>query len=399
VSLRRRPPLRRRSTAEAASSNLPAGNIDFPAPGAVVPRTPLIVTGWALGADGPAAKMLVLINGGRPTEARLGSSSRDDVGAEYPGVPDAARSGWDAVLDVRDVPGPDATLTALARTGSGWTEVASLEIQLEAPQPASDGRHAVFTIARDESTFLPIWLEYYGRHYDPADIYVLDNDSSDASTDGLEGRCHVVPVHRAASAGEGSASILLWLKGTVEDFQRFLLRSYTTVLFAEIDEFVVPDPARHPSLGAYIANLEGPAACCSGYNVVHYPEEPAIDFGRPLLRQRRYWHPSPHWYSKRLLSRIPLSWSIGFHDEYNAPDAKPDPDLCLVHLHRVDYEYCLERHRRSAGHQWSANDLQFNLSWHQRIAEPEEFREWFFHGEDLEGPGREEIPERIRDLL
>ena len=81
------------------------------------------------------------------------------------------------------------------------------------------------------------------------------------------------------------------------------------------------------------------------------------------------------------------------------PLVQPDPGLFLIHLHRVDYEYCLARHRASAGREWPEDDLRFNLSWHQRIAEPAEFRDWFFGGEDLEGTPRQEIPERIREVV
>jgi hypothetical protein len=192
----------------------------------------------------------------------------------------------------------------------------------------------------------------------------------------------------------------MWIKGTVQDFQAFLLRSYETVLYAEVDEFVVPDPSRHADLGSYIDEFEGAAATCTGYNVVHYPQEgePPLRFDEPVLCQRRFWHRSPQ-YSKRLLSRVPLTWNVGFHQEFSVPDAPPDPGLLLVHLHRVDYDYCLARHRLAASGNWNEEDLQFNLTWHQRVIEPDEFHHWFFHGEDLEGQGREPIPERVRDAF
>ena len=44
-------------------------------------------------------------------------------------------------------------------------------------------RRAVVTMVHNESVFLPIWLRYYSRFFAPEDIYVLDNDSTDGSTD------------------------------------------------------------------------------------------------------------------------------------------------------------------------------------------------------------------------
>lgn len=360
----------------------------------------MIVTGWALDESGPVDSLIVLVDG-RPTPARVGSR-REDVAASYPGVLGADRAGWDAIVDVRGIARPTASVSALARRrGGGWFEIASSEIRLAELGPRPDARCAVFTIARNEPAFLPVWLRYYGAHFDASDVYVLDNDSTDRSADGLEGSCNLLTVHRDESA-EGGASVLVWLEGVVESFFSFLLRSYDAVLFTDVDEFIVPDPERYAGgLREYVESFPGPAATCSGYNVVHQPDEGEgpLRFDEPILRQRGFWHHSPHWYSKRVLGRIPLSWNIGFHDEYNAPEVEPDPELFLLHMHRVDYDYCQARHAASAEREWPEDDVRLNLSWHQRIAEPGEFRKWFYGGEDLEGTARESIPERLRDAL
>jgi hypothetical protein len=371
----------------------PAGSIDEPASGSAIERGSLLARGWALDADGPFGSLMLVVDDRHATQLRPASSPLE-VAMRYSEVPNHKHGGWDAILDLRGVEGPTATLALLGRrrTDGEWLEMDRSEIRV-APYERSEGRHAVFTIVQNEPVFLPLWLCYYGRHFEPSDIYVLDHGSTDGSTDDLGGSCNVVEVQHDESFDHA------WLKGTVEDYQAFLLRSYDAVLFAEADEFVVPDPARYQDLGAYIDRLEGPAACCTGYNVVHYPDEPALRFDQPVLRQRRYWHPAPRWYSKRLLSRIPLSWQYGFHDELNAPFVKPDPDLYLVHLHRVDYDCCLARHRAVTERNWYEPDRQRNLGRHYRVVDPEEYREWFYHGFDLEHTARELIPDRIREAL
>lgn len=357
-----------------------------------MPRLPLVANGWALGGESPIAEALVVVDDRTATAARLGFST-PEIAARHPGVPGAERCGWATELDLRGAPGPEVRMALLVRMAAGeWRQLDHVEIRVEAPGALAGRSRAAFTIAQNEPRFLPLWLRHYGRHFDPADIYVLDHDSSDGSTEGLEGVCNVVPVHREESFDH------MWLRGAVEDFQSFLLRSYETVLFAEVDELVVADPRRYRDLGHYMDELESSAACCSGYNVVHYPEEAPLRFEEPILAQRRYWHPSPN-YSKRLVARIPLSWNAGFHKEFNAPDALPDPDLYLIHLHRADYEYCLARHRAAASRKWPEGDLQWNLGWHQRVVEDGEFREWFFNGADLEGAEREPIPEHLRAEL
>jgi len=253
------------------------------------------------------------------------------------------------------------------------------------------GRRAAFTIVHNEPLWLPLWLKHYRRFFAAEDIYVLDHDSTDDSTRDLAGECIVVPVHREAAFDHR------WLRSVVQDFQAFLLRSHEVVLFAEVDEFIVADPQRYAGLDAYIDQLEGSAVRCSGFNVVQQTGEPALRFDSPLLAQRGYWHPSPY-YSKRLISRIPLRWTVGFHEEFNAPEKAPDPELLLLHLQRADYDTCLRRHRASVARDWSRYDVEKGLGSQNRISDPHEFEEWFRAGPEDDG-SREPIPDHIKELL
>jgi hypothetical protein len=144
-------------------------------------------------------------------------------------------------------------------------------------------RCAVFTIMQNEPVFLPLWLRHYGRHFAPADLYVLDHQSTDGSALEASRRCgaRLVPVFREHSFDHD------WLCQTVRLFQAFLLQSYRYVLFAEADEFVVPDPRAFAGLADFVEALDRPYARCLGLNVVHWRDrEPPLDFKRPLLAQR-----------------------------------------------------------------------------------------------------------------
>ena len=351
------------------------------------------IGGWVFDEAGPLEGALLVAGVGPATRPRLGIW-RQDVGDAFPAVAHAGASGFEADIDLRAAPAGPLRIALLVRTMAGnWEEAACTEVAIAPSEPERRiGRpRAAFTIAQNEPLMLPVWLDYYSRYFDPQDLYVIDHDSSDGSTSELSGRCRVVPVHRTASFDHR------WLRSTVESFQRFLLQSYETVLFAEVDELVVADPSRYTGLDAYIDALERPAARCSGFNVVHQPDEPPLRFGQPLLAQRRYWHASLQ-YSKRLLSRVPLSWSEGFHVEYNAPDDPPDPALMLVHLHRIDYDSCLAHHRSTASRNWSEDDIARGDGAQNRIAASEEFERWFRDGQDLDAP-RELIPEHIRAVL
>jgi hypothetical protein len=366
--------------------------IDEPVAGASIERGAVRVSGWVLDEAGLLESALLVVGDGPGTGVRLGVW-RPDVGEAHPTVAHASSSGFEGTVDLRAVAGETVRIALLVRLCDGtWREAAAVDVKTAAPSLERDGMRprAAFTIAQNEPVMLPLWLSYYGRYFDPDDLYVLDHDSSDGSTEGLEGRCRVVPVHRQTYDHD-------WLRSIVESFQAFLLRSYDTVLFTDSDEFVLADPSRYSGLDDYIAKLTRPAARCTGFNVVQQPDEPPLRFDAPLLAQRRRWHASLL-YSKRLLSRIPLRWSEGFHLEYSAPDDSPDPELLLVHLHRVDYDTCLARHRMAFARDWKEADLLQGLGAQNRIIEPDEFEEWFRHGPELDTPS-ELIPEHIRSLL
>lgn len=353
----------------------------------------LHLAGVVLDDDAPLDGAMVVADDSSSARVRLGIW-REDVRAERPDVEHSAACGFEATLDVRrSEPGP-LRIALLVSRGGQWEEAAAVTVEV---RPSAGGREglrerAAFTIVHDEATMLPVWLAHGERSFEPGDLYVLDHGSSDGSTDDLDDRCHVIRVHREAEFDHD------WLRSTVESFQAFLLRSYDTVVFTEVDELLVPDPRRYPGgLADYLTHLDRPAARATGFNLVHQPDEPPLDFEAPILAQRSRWHLSKL-YSKRLVARRPLRWSLGFHEEFAAPDDPPDPDLLLVHLHRADRDACLARHRRSAAANWREEDVERGLGAQNLIAAPAEFDEWFYRGEDLDAPS-ELIPDHYRDAL
>jgi hypothetical protein len=375
-------------------SGLLSGNIEAPRQGERVGRCGFLVTGWALDAVAPLPSVLLTLND-RVVATVTPSRPRPDLAARHPHIPHAATCGWQAVLDLSSAPAGPAVLGLTALTVAGHTlRLAAVELTLTADPPDATRPACAFTIVQNESFFLPRWLDYYGRHFDAADLFVLDHQTTDGSTTGLEGRCQVIRVHRSMSFDH------YWLKRTVERFQAFLLTSYETVLFAEADEFILPHPERYRGLADYIRRMPGPLARCTGFEVVHDPSEPALRPAEPLLRQRTHWHPSAL-YSKTLLARHPLTWVVGFHEVVDPPmpALAPDPDLVLAHLHRVDFDRCLARHEAAARRRWSAADVEKGLGFQSRIVEPSAFAQWFHHDADRTNGPRQRVPACFQELL
>jgi hypothetical protein len=358
--------------------------------GAEVAAGVVQLSGWLLHTGGSAGDAVVLV--GDATAVPVSCDvDRPDVARAFPTVPGAVRSGWTVSVDLGASPSGRVDLALVARRRSGaWSEVCRSHLTVVATGPDPRKERAAFTIVQNEPQFLPLWYRFYRAHFAEADLFVLDHGSTDGTTSALRGTCNVVPVHRSRSFDHE------WLRSTVAAFQRFLLQSYEVVLFAEVDELVLPDPARFPDLASYVAQWHGPAARCTGFNVTQEPGEEALAFDAPILAQRRWWHRAPL-YDKTLLARRPLGWSVGFHSESTAR-VDPDPDLLLVHLHRVDYSYCLDRHRAAAARPWNELDLAAGHGWQNRVTETDEFRTWYFHGSDL-GGAAEPISEAVRGAL
>lgn len=248
---------------------------------------------------------------------------------------------------------------------------------------------AVFTIARNESFFLPRWLSYYS--YLKADLFVLDHESADGSTTGIDAK--VVPVHREHTDDVG------WMLRTVTEFQHGLLSHYHRVLFAEVDEILCPDPQSYPStkyspLQCYLDCNQQSTLTATGYDVCNCPGDAPFDPRRPLLFQRK-WKRNGR-YDKTLISTKPLEWEVGFHrlkgvregtDEHN-----PDPNLLLIHLHYMDREIAWSRLvSRMAGKTPAPGDW----AWQNKYVEKEPFDRDF----DATVEGAVEVPDRWRRML
>ena len=250
------------------------------------------------------------------------------------------------------------------------------------PVAGAKRRKAVFTMVHNEKRMLPIWLNYYSKHFGPDDIYVLDHDSDDGSTAGSGFKR--IPV----SSDEFDN---VWQLRQVEQQQRKLLETYDTVLFTDVDEIVVP----HPSLGDltdYMNTFEEPFVTCMGYEIIHLPDrEDPFDFDRKVLDQRHYWFENPA-YSKAVLVTEPASWEPGFHRRADG-HFNVDPDLYMVHLHRLDYDLCLERHVNWSSRRWSKRRLEEGWGSHNGITETEEFRQWYF-----ESSGFKTYPALIHEI-
>jgi hypothetical protein len=253
------------------------------------------------------------------------------------------------------------------------------------PEPGTRSR-ALITMVHNEPVFLPIWLGYYSRFFAPEDIYVFDNETDDGSTAG-EGFVRIPVRHNRVDHR--------WMVRTIQTLQHELLDRYDMVLVTDVDEIVAPDP-RQGTLGEYLDRFDEDWVNCLGYELLHARDEPPLQIDRPILAQRHYWYFNDA-YNKAALATKPLDWTPGFHGRTDGKYAL-DPDLRLIHLHRMDYELCLERHRTRSRRRWARRDARRGWAGHNRIVDEHEFDRWFYEDAYFErfAVKPEEIPEQWR---
>ena len=243
-------------------------------------------------------------------------------------------------------------------------------------------RRAVITIVHNEPVFLPIWLAYYSRFFAPDEIYVFDHESTDGSTE--RGGFVRIPVTHDSVDHR-------WMVETIERLQHELLETYDMVLVTDVDEIVIPHP-RAGTLGEYLDRFNEDWVNCLGYELLHMRDsEPPLALHRPILDQRGHWFYNDG-YDKAALATVPMSWRPGFHGREDF-HFNLDPDLRLVHLHRMDYGICLARHRIRSRRDWAPLDARERWAIHNRVTEDAEFERWFY--EDSCFPNLEIQPERI----
>jgi hypothetical protein len=251
------------------------------------------------------------------------------------------------------------------------------------PALATPRRRAIITMVHNEPVFLPLWLSYYSRWFAPGDIYVLDNDTTDGSTSG-DGFVRI-PAPRASVDA-------LWTLETIQALQHELIERYDIVMVTDVDEFVAPVPQRG-DLGTYLDDFDEEWVNCLGYELLHLKDsEPTFDPARPVLSQRRHWFHNDA-YDKAALTTAPVTWRAGFHGRADF-HFKLDPDLRLVHLHRMDYEICRRRHETRRVRAYARRDRDERWALHNQITEAREFERWFYEDSCFEGLAieLEEIP-------
>jgi len=196
-------------------------------------------------------------------------------------------------------------------------------------------------MVRNEGRMLRKWVDHYAGQVGADHLVVIDDSSDDGSTDDLG--CKVERIKPITDHFE------LARMRIVSEVAAKLLRKHDAVVFADADEFIVPDPARFDGLRDFVAaHADEAAVGVLGLNVVHHlAGEGPLTFDRPFLDQRRLAKFIPL-LCKPSVKLTKKPWAAASHGVRGA-SFSVSPDLYMFHMKFADRGH-LQRtaeHRRA----------------------------------------------------
>lgn len=193
----------------------------------------------------------------------------------------------------------------------------------------------------NEAVLLPVWLKHYARQIGSQHCYVLDHGSSDGSTRNISAQVTTLPRSQPDEHLRAVAA---------NDYCATLLDAYDYVLFTDVDELVVADPDKAPTLKHWIAwNRRLPAVVSPfGVDILHdHENESEIDWNKPISKQRKLIRPFSALCKPTLVKERP-TWGAGFHFTQK-PSKAYIAELFLFHLAFCDNRMLEDRQiRRNA---------------------------------------------------
>ena len=202
-------------------------------------------------------------------------------------------------------------------------------------------------MVKNEGIFMPFWLKHYTKYFEPQDLYV----HSDGSSDNTEDLCKAAGVNfypiipGTIPVGKNDRYIKIVIQQ--------LLEKYDCVLFAESpDDIIVPGPVHNHDLRAYMDEFRAsgePYRFLSGINIIQHQDEAPYDSSRPLLAQRKYAVRCPQYDNAFLWQTVPM-WGRGWHDlgggrlEGMGDEQGEDKRLYNLHIHYADFGLANARH-------------------------------------------------------
>ena len=189
---------------------------------------------------------------------------------------------------------------------------------------------AVVTIVRDDDYFLQRFVEYYGGLFGRENIYVINHGNQESVRRIAEG-CNLFPVPDIETK---KFTMLHWR--TKNGLLSALRQWYRFVLVADVDEFVVVDPATGHNLRTWLDEAKGHTVYTAmGLEIVHLRDKEPEGIEHGILGPRLHAQVNL-WYAKPCIIGRPAKLSRGGHYSEHRKLNMPD-FLYMFHMKFCDY--------------------------------------------------------------
>jgi hypothetical protein len=206
---------------------------------------------------------------------------------------------------------------------------------------------AIFTLTHNEALFLRVWCNYYCPLFSPENVFILDHDGQDDSVASASERHPGLHVSRVTNPIVNDHG---WMRTLIQETQARLLEDYEVVVYAETDEFLIPekDESLTALLERFRVDPDRQLLQATAWHPIHQfrsGEPPLVPAeSHSLLESRGSMWRLPS-YDKTLVTKAPLQYELGFHKLVGAEDTTPDPDLILLHAWMVDLAVFRQKRR------------------------------------------------------
>lgn len=189
------------------------------------------------------------------------------------------------------------------------------------------------TFARNEKDRIPVWLKHYQQFVKNEDIYIIDQNTTDGSTDNLP--CNIIY--------EPNIKIFdhEWLKQMITKNIILLLEKYHIVVLTEADELIITK--NNIKLDVYLLEKyknSNKNVCSRFIDIVQHDTENDYDINKKISKQRKYmftwdWIATKHTIFTHCYNVV----QNGFHDG----DGEFDDNLVTIHIQLLNKRWYIDK--------------------------------------------------------
>jgi hypothetical protein len=188
------------------------------------------------------------------------------------------------------------------------------------------------TFARNEKVRLPVWLKHYQQYADNADIYIIDQNTDDGSTDGLP--CNIIYEPNELVFDH------VWLRKMITKNIKLLLTKYHIVVMNECDELLITK--NNIKLSNYLVDKyknSNNNVCMELLDIVQHESETQYNINDKISNQRKYIY---NWKDAKkhiIFTHCDREIENGFH----GGDGIFDNNLVSFHIQLLNKEWFINK--------------------------------------------------------